>query len=179
MKTCTKCGVSKQLFEFSKHKSYKDGLQYHCKVCANAYSKLWQQSNLDKAAVNSKRWYQNNFEKAIAKNKRWAEKNSQKRLKYAKTWRQAHPDKINAFEAKRRASKLQATPPWLSSGHQTEMALCYEEAFALKLYTGQDYHVDHIVPLQGKNVCGLHVPWNLQVILARDNLSKGNKHVDA
>jgi len=80
-----------------------------------------------------------------------------------------------AKEAKRRAAKLQRTPSWLTD----EDHWMFEEIYSLtKLreeLTGIKWHVDHIIPLQGEIVCGLHVPTNLQVITATENLSKSNK----
>ncbi len=77
-------------------------------------------------------------------------------------------------EAKRRASKLQRTPMWADC---TQIKLVYTERHKLSKETGIEYHVDHIVPLLGENVCGLHVHYNLQIITAKENLSKGNKHI--
>jgi hypothetical protein len=87
-------------------------------------------------------------------------------------------DKVNATAAKRRAVKLKATPDWLTKEDIQQMEQFYTQAQKLKSVTGQEYHVDHIVPLQGENVCGLHVPWNLQVIPAKENISKSNKLID-
>ena len=84
-----------------------------------------------------------------------------------------------ALVAKRRAAKLQATPPWLTAGHIAAMQAKFEEAARLTADTGIEHHVDHIVPLQGRGVRGLHVPWNLQVIPASVNLKKHNRLVDA
>jgi hypothetical protein len=71
-----------------------------------------------------------------------------------------------AHKAKRRAKKLKATPPWVNFKDITEI---YNNC-------PPGYHVDHIIPLVNKNVCGLHVPWNLQILPASENLRKHNHY---
>lgn len=83
--------------------------------------------------------------------------------------------KVNALTAKRRANKKHAEPKWLTSDQKSSINNFYTEAKNKTIESGIPYQVDHIVPLQGKNVCGLHVPWNLQVITATDNQRKGAK----
>ena len=108
-------------------------------------------------------------------------------------WRAANPDKVKAQQplksaykkanrhkgaallAKRRAAKKQRTPSWLTEDHLWMIEEAYEIAEVRSRVTGISWHVDHICPLQGKNVFGLHVPWNLQVITAAENIAKGNR----
>lgn len=86
-----------------------------------------------------------------------------------------NPHKVNADTAKRRAAKQQATPLWVTKEMFLEIRDLYKVAKLLEKKTGIVHHVDHIVPLNGKDVSGLHVPWNLRVITATENLSKSNK----
>jgi hypothetical protein len=81
-----------------------------------------------------------------------------------------------AIEAKRRAKKLQCTPKWLTEDHFNQIGMIYCMSDMMTKSTGVPHHVDHIIPLQGKTVNGLHVPWNLQVIPAVDNFKKSNKY---
>lgn len=67
-----------------------------------------------------------------------------------------------------------ATPGWLTEDHKAAIRATYKAARSAWLNTGVKHHVDHIVPLQGENVSGLHVPWNLQVITAHQNWKKYN-----
>lgn len=80
-----------------------------------------------------------------------------------------------ANAAKHRAAKMQRTPQWLTEDDHWMMEQTYEFAALRTKIFGFAWHVDHIVPLQGKKVSGLHVPWNLQVIPAMENISKNNK----
>jgi len=85
---------------------------------------------------------------------------------------QGNKHKYVASVAARRASRLQATPRWVD---KKEIILIYAEARRLTKLTGIPHEVDHIHPLKGRSCCGLHVPWNLQIITRSQNRSKHNR----
>jgi len=71
-----------------------------------------------------------------------------------------------------------ATPKWLTPEQKQQIVATYEHMRDCRAVTGEEYHVDHIVPLKGEHVCGLHVPWNLQVLPAYINIAKSNIFMD-
>ena len=110
-----------------------------------------------------------------AQQKRYKEENKERLAQARKEYREKNKDKINANNAKRRCSRLSRTPKWLNDEHKCKIVSIYTEAKEKTKSTGIAHHVDHIVPLQGKTVSGLHVPWNLQVLPQQDNILKSNK----
>lgn len=118
----------------------------------------------------------------IENSERIAEANRQKRAEnpdhyrsMEKKWRARNRAKVKAKKMRRIAALERATPTWLTDEHWDQMNTTYEERDRISAETGVQHHVDHIVPLRGENVCGLHVPWNLRVIPAEHNARKGNK----
>lgn len=170
-KKCSNCKEEKLFSEFSKNKLRKDGYHNECKVCVKDY----KVRNKKILAVKQKLYNEINKEKISENRKRYYELNKKTERSTNKAYSAVNRARIYANNAKRRAIKLKATPEWLSQDQLEEIVEFYQIAQAFRLYTGQEYHVDHIVPLQGENVCGLHVPWNLQIILASENLRKSNK----
>lgn len=142
-----------------------------------AYQKVkeWRAANPDKWAEQHKRYAARYPEKIVAKVLAWKERNPEKAAEVSRKSRQKHAARVLANKAKYRAAKLQATPSWLNKGHWFEIGCVYLYRDALKR-VGLDYHVDHVVPLQGKKVSGLHVPENLQVIPAKQNRLKNNHY---
>ncbi len=159
-KTCSSCEEMKNPLHFGKNKSKPDGLHDTCKVCKSVMGKDLYKREKTRILDNNKNWRDNNKNKVLDRSQRYYKANKQSFI---------------ARSAKRRALKLQATLP-LTAEQEQQIQDFYWLAKDLELVSGQKYHVDHIVPLQGDNVCGLHVPWNLQVLPADINLSKGNKH---
>jgi hypothetical protein len=191
MKYCNKCDCTKPFSSFGKNKNTKDGLQFYCKDCCKATTKKYREANKEKYYASAKRWARENPERVrSSKRKRYLERqdeileekkeyykvNREKILAYKKVYGKVNRGKRNATEAKRNAEKLKRTPVWLNKDHLPEIEYFYWLARDLYRTTGEKYHVDHIVPLQGENVSGLHVPWNLQVLPADLNISKGNKY---
>jgi 5-methylcytosine-specific restriction endonuclease McrA len=94
---------------------------------------------------------------------------------YKRTWKERNLVWVRADTKARRRKHRQATPKWLSSKQKAEIRQLYQIAITMTKTTGEQYVVDHIVPLRSDDVCGLHVPWNLRVITQEENLKKSNK----
>ena len=91
-------------------------------------------------------------------------------------WQANNRDKMNASAATVRAKRRNRKPKWIKDVFVEEIKVWYKRAKMLNQFTGQKWEVDHIVPLNGKNVSGLHVPWNLQLLTKKQNRDKSNKH---
>jgi hypothetical protein len=162
MKQCTKCKEFKDLTEFHKSGRGKGGLLPRCKVCENKRTAAWGAANRERSNAIKDKYRYANQEKVAAQIKRWSKNN---------------PGKKAAQVRKRQAAKIQRTPSWLTKEQLREMQGFYIEAARLTKETGIPHEVDHIIPLQGKIVSGLHVPWNLRVTTMKINRCNSNKLV--
>lgn len=204
MKTCSKCGEVKPIDGFNLLKRSPDGRYPSCKTCENARKNAWVAKNRERVRAQKHRYVSDNLEKERARGraKYHADplKTERNRARYAanpepkkareKAYRvenwgrrreietasnKRHWPKRLAGIRRRQAAQLKATPQWLTQAHLADMELLYLKAARLTRETGTPHHVDHIHPLRGAASCGLHVPWNLQVITADENWKKGNR----
>jgi hypothetical protein len=120
-------------------------------------------------------WYTANREQVIATAKTIP---LHKKAQYKRDWKERNGDWVRADTKNRRRKHRDATPPWLTSVQKAAMRNMYRIAITMTQTTGEQYVVDHIVPLRSDYVCGLHVPWNLRVITQEENLKKSNKMLD-
>lgn len=132
-------------------------------------------NNYESIRVEKNIYVKDYYHKNKEQYKKWVDNNRSKVNYSSSSWKSKNRGKCNATEAKRRASKLMATPTWLSNFDKEYIKNLYIQAHNLTTITGIKHDVDHIIPLQGDNVRGLHVPWNLDIITKKDNCSKGNK----
>lgn len=201
-KVCCTCGASKPLDLFYKNSKCKGGYNTKCIDCQKSYStskywsnpgldnersKAYREANKDAVSARSKAYRQANAEairqkKAAAylanieqereKRRAYSQQNMAQAIERAKRWKKLNPDKVTASTVKRISWVKRATPAW---ANEFFIAEAYHIAKVRRETLGGQWHVDHIIPLRGKTVCGLHVENNLQVIPAKVNLLKGAK----
>lgn len=183
LKTCTKCKVEKPIERFSVDRHKLSGLCVRCKDCRRAAyiadklnvaatSRRHYQANKVRHDKLSLAYYYAHRDHRSAKMTEWYRNNADLVSANVAAYRIAHPGFDAAKQARRRAQELRATPSWADFG---AIKAIYAEAARLTLETGIPHHVDHKIPLQGRNVCGLHVAGNLQILTATENVSKSNK----
>ncbi|EKN6068012.1 TPA: hypothetical protein ACJTCA_004151 [Yersinia enterocolitica] len=152
MKKCNKCNISKSSDEFH-NRTYKNGtisLQPTCKECKKEIGKQRYNKKKEHILAVSKKWRNENSEQMNSLRQNFKDKNG---------WYGAYG------RATHRANKLNAIPAWADREKIKEV-----------YFNRPDYMVvDHIIPLNSKLVCGLHVHYNLQYLTPEDNSKKGNR----
>lgn len=189
MKVCSKCKTEKDLSSFRKDATRKDGYEYVCKNCGRQKDKNRYWSDADKQRQRGIEYYwrdpEDRKQKANQRRRENAEyyraigrqdyaKNPEKYRGKTQNWRKLNHTKVIAYNGKRRSEKLMAAPSWLSAIQRAQIQEFYDIAKAKTMQTGVKHHVDHIHPLKGNGFNGLHVPWNLRVTTAKENLTKYN-----
>ena len=120
-------------------------------------------------------WYEANREQVI---QAAATRPLEVKRVYQKAWKERNTVWVRADTKARRRKHRVATPKWLTREQKGQIRELYKIAITMTKTTGEQYVVDHIVPLRSEFVCGLHVPWNLRVIPRQENLLKSNKLID-
>jgi hypothetical protein len=128
------------------------------------------------AKAAGKRYYEKNRLVVIA---RAAARPAEEKRRNRSDYKDRNVDVVRADTSVRKRRHREATPKWLTPAERLQMRELYVQARKMTELTRERYVVDHIVPLRGEEVCGLHVPWNLRVITQEENLKKSNKPVDA
>lgn len=180
-------------------------MHYRCKGCDAKKAREWYESNKDRVRARKterrladevafrkmhRDIYYKNKEKILSKRKDYYAKNKEAIIGRVSEWRLANVEKARQYvrnhysenknyyterSVKKRVAKVSATPSWLSAIERAQIQEMYDVAAALTVQTGVKHHVDHIHPLKGRGFNGLHVPWNLQMLRAAENLSKGSR----
>lgn len=147
-----------------------------CKALNAARKKKWTQKNPDRAKAYTAKWVAENPEKRAQAVNAWRDKNPEKikeiSARAGARWSKKRRDKRAAYRAKARAIETNSIPPWAD---MDAIEAFYTRAAKLTEETGIPHEVDHVLPLNGREVCGLHVEANLQIITRSENRRKGRR----
>ena len=174
MKTCTKCGCTKEATEFHAAKGGLGGLKSQCKACAKTARAKWYEANKDQENEASAKWRADNLVVAKACQANWRAKNQEKANAMAAAWQKANPEACRIHHHNRRAREREAIGN-LSAGladklFRLQRGKC---ACGCSQPLGADFHRDHIMPLA---LGGSNTDDNIQLLRSTCNLQKKAKH---
>jgi hypothetical protein len=196
-KQCVICHEHKDIADFHKKKNGKYGVNSRCKPCAYEYNKKYSDANIkryrakNREKINSqareryaadpqkhinacKKSRAKHYDRYISYSRQYEATHKQERYEKNRKYIQVTPHKRLEFDLKKKVAKQQASVTW---ANEELIAKVYRLRDKLNKLAGYvKYHVDHEIPLRGKKVSGLHVENNLRIMLAKDNLSKGNRY---
>ncbi len=186
-KKCKQCNCNKSIKCFARKKG-KNGLDSKCKHCVAQNRLNWKNKNPNyvrpqiyspkkvylSTTINAKIWRSKNRDRALESQRQWRTKNKEKANQSRRKWERENPGKRNAQTLLRIARKLQATPKCQPKEKLKEIENIYILAKELQWLSESRLCVDHIIPLRGENVSGLHVSHNLQILPLAMNCSKSN-----
>lgn len=160
-KYCNGCQTYQSIQNFSNDGNKKVG---RCKECVSEYQEEYHSLHPEARSI----YYKNNRKSIIDRVKKYRAANKEECATYLSLYYKKNKDSgiFREYAANRRARKLHATPSW---ANLDIIKRIYENA--------EGMHVDHIIPLQGELVCGLHVENNLQYLTAEENLRKSNTFI--
>jgi hypothetical protein len=202
MKRCSTCKIERPLSDFWKRPSSSDGLRGRCIPCCKAGQDVWNVKNAERKAAANRAYFEAHRDENAERCSAYYSANKVRLNQQAKDYAARNPEKIRTINRRKRLEKGEhlraerrrhyrenkpaykaaavarkehvrmATPPWADL---KKIAAIYAEAERMTLETGVPHHVDHIYPLRGKTMCGLHVEGNLQILHAVANLRKSNR----
>jgi len=168
-KTCSVCKEHKSIDDFYKLSKSKDGVANLCKECDKKRYKTYYQKNTISISKRTRNYRKENKDSHNLSSKKYYINNKDKVNNAHKNYYKNNKHIFTQKSMYRYARKKQQTPLWLNAGHIAEM-----EGYYLFCQIFKGFQVDHIIPINGKIVSGMHVPWNLQVLTAEENRAKSN-----
>ena len=188
MKYCKKCGIEKSITEFNRDPTRRDGRHPYCRSCKSSIHAEWRAANPEKIAekdaaryianrekiiATNAAWYAENRDKAISARAAWYASNREKMAAHGAAWRAANPDACRIHHQNRRARKRsnggRLSPDIADRLFKLQRGKCACCGNPL----GNDYHLDHIMPLA---LGGTNTDGNMQLLTAKCNLQKNAKH---